>query len=106
MPLEARRIGGGGGPAAKPPGGAAAVGTVVVRLFARAQDAVGESSLRLEIADGETIGSLLDRLDAAYPAFAPLRGSLLVAANYVYVPPEHVLATGDEIAIIPPVQGG
>lgn len=106
MGLEARRVGGAGGPAAKPSGGAAPVGSVVVRLFSRAQDAVGDASLRLEIADGETVRSLLDRLDAAYPALAPFRASLLVAVNFEYVPPDRALAPGDEIALIPPVQGG
>lgn len=106
MGLEARRVGGSGGPAAKPPGGAASVGTVVVRLFSRAQDAVGEASLRLEIAEGETIASVLDRLDAAYPSLAALRASLLVAVNFGYVTPDRPLAPGDEIALIPPVQGG
>lgn len=97
---------GGGDAAAKPPGGGVFAGTIVIRLFSRAQDAVGEASLRWEISEGETVGSLLDRLDAAFPALAPLRASLLVAVNYEYADPSRALAPGDEVAVIPPVQGG
>jgi molybdopterin synthase catalytic subunit len=106
MGLERKQAGGGGGEHAKPPGGQAAVGSVTVRLFSRAQDAAGEAALRWEIADGETVASILDRLDAAYPALAPLRASLLVAVNYEYAEPGRPLAHGDEVALIPPVQGG
>lgn len=106
MGLEARRVGSGAGGAARPPGGAPSAGTITIRLFSRAQDAVGEESLRWEIADGETVASLLDRLAAAHPTLAPLRASLLVAVNYEYAGGERPLEAGDEVALIPPVQGG
>ncbi len=98
--------GGGGDAAAKPPGGQVAVGSITIRFFSRAQDVVGLPSVRWEIADGETIASILDRLDAAFPELAPLRASLLVAVNYEYAAPDRALAHGDEVALIPPVQGG
>ena len=33
-------------------------------------------------------------------------GRLVVAVNGEYVPMDHVLADGDEVALIPPVSGG
>jgi len=105
MPLESR-LPGGGAHATKLPAGVSAVGSVQVRLFATALDAVGEPSLRVEIAEGETIATLLDRIGAAYPALAALRASLLVAINYEYVGADTPLAGGEEVALIPPVSGG
>jgi len=105
MPLESR-IPGGGAHATKLPAGVSAVGTVQVRLFATALDAVGEATLRIDIADGETVATLLDRLAAAYPSLGALRASLLVAINYEYVGANTALLGGEEVALIPPVSGG
>lgn len=106
MPLESRQPGGGAERATKLPSGISPVGTVLVRFFATALDAVGEPALRMDIADDETVGSILDRLTAAYPSLAAQRASLLVAMNYEYVDPSAPLSGGEEIALIPPVQGG
>ena len=106
MPLESRQPGGGAERATRLPSGVSPVGTVLVRFFATALDAVGEPSLRMDIAESETVGSIIDRLVAAYPALAAQRASLLVAMNYEYVDANAVLHGTEEIAIIPPVQGG
>jgi MoaE-MoaD fusion protein len=106
MPLESRQPGGGAERATRLPSGVAPVGTVLVRFFATALDAVGEPALRMDIAGDETVASILDRLVAAYPALAAMRASLLVAMNYDYVDVEAPLSGGEEIALIPPVQGG
>jgi molybdopterin converting factor small subunit len=106
MPLESRQPGGGAERATRLPSGVSAVGTVLVRFFATALELVGEPSLRMDIAEDETVGSILDRLVTAYPALAPMRASLLVAMNYEYVEAGASLSGGEEIALIPPVQGG
>lgn len=106
MPLESRLPGGGAERATRLPSGVSPIGTVLVRFFATALEVVGEPALRMEIADGETVASLVDRIVAAYPSLAPLRPSLLIAMNYEYVDADTPLAGGEEIALIPPVQGG
>ena len=106
MPLESRQPGGGSERATRLPSGVSPVGTVLVRFFATALDAVGEPALRMDIAEHETVASIIDRLVAAYPALAAQRASLLVAMNYEYVEAGAPLAGGEEIALIPPVQGG
>lgn len=105
MPLESR-MPGGGAQATKLPAGVSAVGSVQIRLFASALDAVGEPSLRVDIAEGETVATILDRLGAAFPTLGALRASLLIAINYEYVAANTPLLGGEEIALIPPVSGG
>lgn len=78
---------------------------ITVRLFAALREHVGHSSLELELAPNETVGSLFDRLfvDSAVQG---LRPSLLFAVNRDYVSPDHELRDGDEVAFIPPLGGG
>ena len=59
-----------------------------------------------EIASGATVGELLDELAASHGIFALGAGSIRIAVNREYVEKDHVLADGDEVAVIPPVAGG
>jgi molybdopterin synthase catalytic subunit len=72
---------------------------VTVRLFAGLRERAGRS--RLELAD-------VERIDDVWPALGlgDEPPGLLYAVNREYVEPGHVLADGDEVAVIPPVSGG
>jgi MoaE-MoaD fusion protein len=72
---------------------------VKVRLFAGLRERAGWSQRELE---GVT------RVEHVWPALSlgPEPAGLLYAVNKEYVPREHELAEGDEIAVIPPVSGG
>jgi molybdopterin converting factor subunit 1 len=59
-----------------------------------------------EIASGATVGELLDELAESHGIFALGAGSIRIAVNREYVEKDHVLADGDEVAVIPPVAGG
>lgn len=76
-----------------------------VRFFGPALDLVGKSSLTMEIEEGATVGVVAERLSETYPRLGEALGVLL-AVNRSYVPMDHVLSDGDEIAVIPPVSGG
>jgi molybdopterin converting factor subunit 1 len=59
-----------------------------------------------EIASGATVGDLLGELAESHGIFALGAGSIRIAVNREYVEKDHVLADGDEVAVIPPVAGG
>jgi len=76
---------------------------VSVLLFAQYRDAAGAGELELDLPYGATV------LDAV----AHIRARALcipekpaVAVNLEYASLEHVLADGDELALLPPVAGG
>ena len=72
---------------------------VTVRLFAGLRERAGRSHVELEdVARVEDVWPRLD-LGAEPPG-------LLYAVNREYVQRGHVLADGDEVALIPPVSGG
>lgn len=79
--------------------------TVTVLLFASFADALGSSSLDLELPAGATVSDLLVQV-AQLPGAQRLPPQPLVAVNRSYASPGHALVPGDEVALIPPVAGG
>ncbi|MBM3264767.1 MAG: molybdopterin converting factor subunit 1 [candidate division Zixibacteria bacterium] len=77
-----------------------------VRFFAGCKDAVGRTTLALDVTDGTTAAGAFDRLTGLYPALDRYRSSLRLAVNAEYVAASAVLRDGDELACIPPVSGG
>ncbi len=77
-----------------------------VRLFAGLHDLLGQRQITLQLAEGATVSQLRDQLCAEYPAVTPFVPTLICAVDEEYVPPEHQLHDGDEVALIPPVSGG
>jgi molybdopterin synthase sulfur carrier subunit len=84
---------------------------VTVRLvyLARLRDAFGRSGEAFPVADGATVGDVLDALRAREGAWAvelaPGR-AVRVAVNHALAPPHMRLAANDEMALLPPVTGG
>jgi len=66
----------------------------------------GRRELDLEVRDGLTVGELRRDLCARFPRLADYSGSLMYSVNADYVPADHPLGDGDEVAFIPPVSGG
>jgi molybdopterin converting factor subunit 1 len=79
--------------------------TVTVLLFASYAEALGATSLDVEVRVGATVGDVLGHL-RALPGADRLPPSPLVAVNERYAKADRVLAAGDEVAVIPPVAGG
>jgi molybdopterin converting factor subunit 1 len=74
--------------------------------FGIVRERLGRREESREIATGATVGDLLDELAASHGIFALGAGSIRIAVNREYVEKDHVLAEGDEVAVIPPVAGG
>ena len=70
-----------------------------------AKDILGDRKISLELAEGETIGSLKEKLTNRYPKFQAL-ASLQFAINEEYKNDSVVIEDGNVVVIIPPVSGG
>jgi MoaE-MoaD fusion protein len=81
--------------------------TVTVRLFAVLRERAGMDSIEVELDEGATVAEALDRLSAR-PELRDLldRMPVRLAVNRDYADPETRLASGDELALVPPVSGG
>jgi molybdopterin converting factor subunit 1 len=79
--------------------------TVKIKVFASLRERLGRSELVRDVAGGATAGDVLAGLHREFPALAG-SGRVAIAVNSEYVDPGHVLADGDELALIPPVSGG
>jgi len=79
---------------------------VSVRLFAGLHDLVGRREVEMELVEGATVADLREQLASQYPAVVPLMNTLVCAVDEEYVPNEHRLSPGDQVALIPPVSGG
>jgi molybdopterin converting factor subunit 1 len=83
--------------------------TVRLLFFSQLRDLCGadELAFELEPADGETVvGDLLEKLYTDYEGMREWDGRLLVAVNQEYADRRTALSEGDEVAVMPPVQGG
>jgi molybdopterin converting factor subunit 1 len=79
--------------------------TVTVLLFASYADAVGRSSLELDVDEGATVRDVVDKV-RALTGDNRLPPVPMVAVNERYATRESELRQGDEVALIPPVAGG
>ena len=79
--------------------------TVSVLLFASYADLLGQSRVELRLTPGATVDDVLAAL-GRLPNGDRLPRRPLVAVNERYAPARHLLAPGDEVAVIPPVAGG
>ena len=79
--------------------------TLNIALFGIAREIIGQSSLAVTVAPGQSAAGLLAELRQQYPELAKLR-SLAVAVNNEYAADDVALHERDEIALIPPVAGG
>ncbi|HUH83496.1 MAG TPA: molybdopterin converting factor subunit 1 [Stellaceae bacterium] len=78
--------------------------------FAWLRTKIGIAEERVDLPGGvATVAALLEWLKGRGPGFAEaLKDSRVVrvAVNQEYVPPDHPIRPGDEVALFPPVTGG
>ncbi len=81
---------------------------VQVIPFGVLKDWLGPSAAAIELPDGASVGTLLERLTATLRDGAPerlLRG-IAVSVNAEYAVAAQILHDGDEVGLLPPVSGG
>jgi molybdopterin converting factor small subunit len=76
------------------------------QFFAQLQDVTGISEKTVELSEGATVADLLAKLYEQTPALRSWDKNILVGSGVEFVDREHVLRPVEEIAIMPPVQGG
>lgn len=79
---------------------------VTVLLFAGIAEKLGTRRFEIEVGEGETVGSVRDRLFDEYPELKPYGETLLFAVDEEYAQPGTPLPDGATLALIPPVSGG
>lgn len=79
-----------------------------VLFFSVLRDLVEKDELNVVLPEGKprTVAGLLEHLYGKYPRLRDWDQSLLIAADLDYVKRDSPLEEGQEIAIMPPVQGG
>ncbi len=78
-----------------------------VLLFSVLRELAGTDRLEWDVPeDGATLGELVVSLGRDIPGLAEWDGRLLLAVNGAYADRSVRIAAGDEVALMPPVQGG
>ena len=81
--------------------------SVKVCFFAGAREQVGIDHTQLQLATGSGTPAFVDALVGTLPtAVNALLPRCALAINGDYVRSETLLATGDEVAVLPPMSGG
>ena len=79
---------------------------VRVQFYAQLRDLAGASELQVDLPDKATVSDLLAKIYEQMPALRSRDRSILIGAGVDFVDRNYKLSPGDEISIMPPVQGG
>jgi molybdopterin converting factor small subunit len=77
-----------------------------VVFFSQLRDLAAVPELDVDLAQGATVALLLEQVYQEFPALRAHDKTILVGAGVEFVDRNYVIKPGDEIAIMPPVQGG
>jgi sulfur-carrier protein len=77
-----------------------------VRFYSQLRDLAGRPELEIELPDDAKINDLLQELYREKPALRSRDNSMLIGAGVEFVDRNYSLKSGEEISIMPPVQGG
>ena len=79
---------------------------VQVQFFSQLRDLAGAPELDVDLAEGATVADLLEKVYQKTPALRAHDKTSLVGAGVEFVDRNYVIKLGDEISIMPPLQGG
>lgn len=77
-----------------------------VLFFGQLKDIVGVAQEDTELSDGARVEDLFERYGRRFPKLAQFRPSIAASVNQEYAGWRAPLASGDEVAFLPPVSGG
>jgi MoaD family protein len=75
-------------------------------FYAQLRDLIGSREINVDLAEGATVRDLLEQIYAQQPKLRPHDKSILIGADVEFVDRNYKLKEGEEISIMPPVQGG
>ncbi|MDA8634093.1 MoaD/ThiS family protein [Verrucomicrobiales bacterium] len=82
-------------------------GQVTILFFSVFREITGKCEWSITGYDGVvTLRAILDRTFAEFPGLKEWEGRILCAVNCEYADESAEITSGDEIALMPPVQGG
>lgn len=79
---------------------------VRVQFYAQLRELVGVEEVHLELPEGATVHEALEQLYAQRPILRAHDKSILIGVGLEFVNRNYKLNPGEDIAIMPPVQGG
>jgi MoaE-MoaD fusion protein len=79
---------------------------VRVLFFGRLKDIVGRAEEQAELSEGARVEDLFERYGRSFPELAKFRASVVASVNQEFAEWRAPLASGDEVAFLPPVSGG
>jgi MoaD family protein len=79
---------------------------VRVQFFSQLRDLAAVTELDVDLTPEATVARLLEQLYQEFPGLQAHDKTILVGAGVEFVDRNYVIKAGDEIAIMPPVQGG
>src|SRR6202163_279154 len=79
---------------------------VRVFFFGRLKDIVGKTEESAELSEGARVEDLFARYGRSFPELALFRPSVVASVNQEFAEWRAPLASGDEVAFLPPVSGG
>ena len=79
---------------------------VRVHFYSYFKDLAGVTEVFECVSPGSTIEMLLGAIFVRFPKIAAMRKSILTAVGVDYQGIGYVLQEGDEVSLLPPVQGG
>lgn len=79
---------------------------VRVLFFGRLKDIVGKAEEQAELSEGARVEDLFQRYGQSFPELSKFRPSVVASVNQEFAEWGARLASGDEVAFLPPVSGG
>ena len=79
---------------------------VRVLFFGRLKDIVGRAEEQAELSEGARVGDLFETYGRTFPELSRFRPSVVASVNQEFAEWGAQLASGDEVAFLPPVSGG
>ena len=79
---------------------------VTAQFFSQLRDLAGGSEAIFELPEGATVADLLGRVYERFPGLEQWDNNILLGVGVDFVERDLLLQPNDQVAIMPPVQGG
>jgi len=77
-----------------------------VQFYSQLRDLAGLENVDVDLSNKPTVGDLLKEIYDRFPALRLRDKTLLIGAGVEFVDRGYQIKPGDEISLMPPVQGG